>query len=60
MLSAIAGVLPIAEGRIALGGVTLDEVRQGESLVDTFVGFVGGGELAEGAFGWLRGEAGHE
>lgn len=49
----------IDQGRVLTAG-HVDEVRQGESLVDTFVGFVGGGELAEGAFGWLRREAGHE
>ncbi|QGU04894.1 ABC transporter ATP-binding protein [Corynebacterium comes] len=49
----------IDHGRVLSAG-HVDDVRQGSSLVDTFVGFVGGGELAEGALGWLRGEVDHE
>lgn len=44
----------IHEGQVLASG-HVDEVRQGDSLVDTFVRYVGGGELAEGSFGWLRG-----
>ncbi|MDO5670938.1 MAG: ABC transporter ATP-binding protein [Corynebacterium sp.] len=44
----------INEGRVLAAG-HVDEVRQGASLVDTFVSYVGGGHLAEGSFGWLRG-----
>ena len=49
----------IDRGRVLTAG-HVDEVRQGASLVDTFVDLVGGGQLAEGALGWLRGEDGHE
>lgn len=47
----------IHRGRVLSAG-HVDEVRQGNSLVDTFVGFVGGGSLQEGTLGWLRG--GHD
>lgn len=49
----------IDQGRVLTAG-HVDEVRQGASLVDTFLGFVGGGVLADGALSWLRGEAEHE
>lgn len=44
----------IHRGRVLTAG-HVEEVRQGSSLVDTFVGFVGGGHLTEGSLGWLRG-----
>lgn len=44
----------IHHGRVLTAG-HVEKVRQGSSLVDTFVGFVGGGQLREGALGWLRG-----
>ncbi len=44
----------IHRGRVLTAG-HVDEVRDGHSLVDTFVGFVGGGQLRDGALGWLRG-----
>lgn len=49
----------IDHGRVLSAG-HVDEVRQGASLVDTFVEFVGGGQLAEGTLGWLRRETGNE
>ncbi len=50
-------VAVIHRGRVLTAG-HVDEVRQGRSLVDTFVGFVGGGQLREGSLGWLRGDGG--
>lgn len=47
----------IHRGRVLTAG-HVDEVRQGRSLVDTFVGFVGGGQLRAGSLGWLRGAEG--
>ena len=44
----------INDGRVLTAG-HVDEVRRGRSLVDTFIGFVGGGQLQEGSLGWLRG-----
>ncbi len=46
-------VAVIHQGRVHTAG-HVDEVRQGESLVDTFVGIVGGGQLEDDALGWLR------
>lgn len=43
----------IHQGRVLTAG-HVDEVRQGASLVDTFVGFVGGGDLDDETLGWLR------
>ena len=39
-------------GKVLASGTT-DEVRNGSSLTDTFLSFVGGGRLAEGSLGWL-------
>lgn len=44
----------IDQGRVLTAG-HVDEVRQGRSLVETFIGFVGGGQLRDGSLGWLRG-----
>jgi ABC-2 type transport system ATP-binding protein len=43
----------IAEGQLMADG-TLDQVRQGGSLVQTFIGLVGGGDVAEGSLSWLE------
>ncbi len=43
----------IAEGRLMADG-TLDEVRRGGSLVQTFIDLVGGGNVAEGSLSWLE------
>ncbi|MDN5600684.1 MAG: ABC transporter ATP-binding protein [Brachybacterium sp.] len=43
----------IADGELLADG-TLDEVRQGGSLVQTFIDLVGGGDLAEGSLSWLE------
>ena len=43
----------IAEGALLADG-TLDEVRRGGSLVQTFVDLVGGGDVAEGSLSWLE------
>ncbi|MBB5830698.1 ABC transporter ATP-binding protein [Brachybacterium aquaticum] len=43
----------IAKGELLADG-TLDEVRQGGSLVQTFIDLVGGGDLAEGSLPWLE------
>lgn len=44
----------IDQGRVLTAG-HVDQVRQGQSLADVFVGFVGGTELGDDSFGWLRG-----
>lgn len=46
-------VAVIHQGRVLTAG-HVDEVRRGASLVDTFVGLVGGGDLDDDALGWLR------
>lgn len=43
----------IAKGELLTAG-TLDEVRQGGSLVQTFIDLVGGGSVAEGSLSWLE------
>ncbi|PCC31676.1 ABC transporter ATP-binding protein [Brachybacterium alimentarium] len=43
----------IADGQLLADG-TLDEVRQGGSLVQTFIDLVGGGDVAEGSLSWLE------
>ena len=43
----------IAGGELMADG-TLDEVRQGGSLVQTFIDLVGGGDVAEGSLSWLE------
>ena len=43
----------IAQGELLADG-TLDEVRQGGSLVQTFIDLVGGGDVAEGSLSWLE------
>ncbi|GAB2533944.1 ABC transporter ATP-binding protein [Brachybacterium huguangmaarense] len=43
----------IAEGQVLASG-TLDEVRAGGSLVDRFIGLVGGADVAEGSLSWLE------
>ena len=43
----------IADGRLMADG-TLDQVRQGGSLVQTFIDLVGGGDVAEGSLSWLE------
>ena len=43
----------IADGELLADG-TLDEVRRGGSLVQTFIDLVGGGDLAEGSLSWLE------
>ncbi|MEE1618265.1 ABC transporter ATP-binding protein [Brachybacterium sp. J153] len=43
----------IAGGELRAAG-TLDEVRRGGSLVQTFIDLVGGGEVAEGSLAWLQ------
>ncbi|MGP9844632.1 ABC transporter ATP-binding protein [Brachybacterium sp. 107] len=43
----------IADGALLADG-TLDEVRQGGSLVQTFIDLVGGGDVAEGSLSWLE------
>ena len=43
----------IAEGQLMADG-TLDQVRQGGSLVQTFIDLVGGGDVAEGSLSWLE------
>ena len=43
----------IHRGQVLTAG-HVDEVRRGASLVDTFVGFVGGGDLDDDTLGWLR------
>lgn len=43
----------IADGELLADG-TLDEVRRGESLVQTFIDLVGGGDVAEGSLSWLE------
>ena len=43
----------IAQGELLADG-TLDEVRQGGSLVQTFIDLVGGGDIAEGSLSWLE------
>ena len=43
----------IAHGELLADG-TLDEVRQGGSLVQTFIDLVGGGDVAEGSLSWLE------
>ncbi|WP_114853807.1 ABC transporter ATP-binding protein [Brachybacterium sp. YJGR34] len=43
----------IAHGELLADG-TLDEVRQGGSLVQTFIDLVGGGDVEEGSLSWLE------
>ena len=43
----------IAGGELKADG-TLDQVRQGGSLVQTFIDLVGGGDVAEGSLSWLE------
>ena len=43
----------IARGELLADG-TLDEVRRGGSLVQTFIDLVGGGDVAEGSLSWLE------
>ena len=43
----------IAGGELMADG-TLDEVRHGGSLVQTFIDLVGGGDVAEGSLSWLE------
>ena len=43
----------IAGGELLAAG-TLDEVRRGGSLVQTFIDLVGGGDVAEGSLSWLE------
>ncbi|ASK65116.1 ABC transporter ATP-binding protein [Brachybacterium avium] len=43
----------IADGELLADG-TLDEVRRGGSLVQTFIDLVGGGDVAEGSLSWLE------
>ncbi|MGO2536170.1 ABC transporter ATP-binding protein [Brachybacterium tyrofermentans] len=43
----------IADGVLMADG-TLDEVRQGGSLGQTFIDLVGGGDVAEGSLSWLE------
>ena len=43
----------IAGGELMADG-TLDQVRQGGSLVQTFIDLVGGGDVAEGSLSWLE------
>ncbi|WP_394215323.1 ATP-binding cassette domain-containing protein [Brachybacterium vulturis] len=43
----------IADGELLAAG-TLDEVRRGDSLVQTFIDLVGGGDVAEGSLSWLE------
>ncbi|GAA1488988.1 ABC transporter ATP-binding protein [Brachybacterium sacelli] len=43
----------IAHGELLADG-TLDEVRRGGSLVQTFIDLVGGGDVAEGSLSWLE------
>ena len=43
----------IAKGELLADG-TLDEVRRGGSLVQTFIDLVGGGDVAEGSLSWLE------
>ena len=43
----------IAEGQVLASG-TLDEVRADGSLVDRFIGLVGGADVAEGSLAWLE------
>ena len=43
----------IARGELLADG-TLDQVRQGGSLVQTFIDLVGGGDVAEGSLAWLE------
>ncbi|MDN5686059.1 MAG: ABC transporter ATP-binding protein [Brachybacterium sp.] len=43
----------IADGELLAAG-TLDEVRRGGSLVQTFIDLVGGGDVAEGSLSWLE------
>lgn len=43
----------IADGVLMADG-TLDEVRQGGSLNQTFIDLVGGGDVAEGSLSWLE------
>ncbi|MCT2177006.1 ABC transporter ATP-binding protein [Brachybacterium muris] len=43
----------IAKGELLAAG-TLDEVRQGGSLVQTFIDMVGGGAVEEGSLAWLK------
>ena len=43
----------IAKGELLAAG-TLDEVRRGGSLVQTFIDMVGGGAVAEGSLPWLE------
>lgn len=43
----------IADGALLADG-TLDEVRRGGSLVQTFIDLVGGGDVAEGSLSWLE------
>lgn len=45
-------VAVVANGRVLVAG-TLDEVRAGRPLEETFVTLVGGGDMAEGGLGWL-------
>ncbi|MGV0326152.1 ABC transporter ATP-binding protein [Corynebacterium confusum] len=47
-------VAVIHRGRVATCG-HVDNVRQGRSLTDLFIELTGGGSLAEGSLGWLRG-----
>ncbi|AXK45735.1 ABC transporter ATP-binding protein [Brachybacterium saurashtrense] len=43
----------IAHGELLADG-TLEQVRQGGSLVQTFIDLVGGGNVAEGSLSWLE------
>lgn len=43
----------IARGELLADG-TLDEVRRGGSLVQTFIDLIGGGDVAEGSLSWLE------
>lgn len=45
----------IIDGGRVLSAGRVDDVRQGQSLAEVFVGFVGATELGEGSLQWLRG-----
>lgn len=49
----------IDRGRVVTCG-SVDEVRQGSTLVDAFIHFVGDTQLDQSSFGWLRSEGGHD
>ena len=54
LVEGLCSHVAIISGGELLADGTLDEVRQGGSLVQTFIDLVGGGDVAEGSLSWLE------